>query len=191
MKILPAIFIVIVGNVVAAQSVQLPVSTTDSKIIWTGTKVVGYHQGSIKLKEGFVKLQNQKLIGGYFIIDMRSIVSTDIPDTDSIPKMKLESHLKSEDFFDVRQYSVAKFEIKEIRSYPDQPAKYFVLGDLTIKGITNQLKIEIEPSTQSDKLFIAQADIRFDRQMWGVAYKGLKDELVHDEVKLNVIIKAR
>ena len=77
------------------------------------------------------------------------------------------------------------------RSYPDQPAKYFVLGDLTIKGITNQLKIEIEPSTQSDKLFIAQADIRFDRQMWGVAYKGLKDELVHDEVKLNVIIKAR
>jgi polyisoprenoid-binding protein YceI len=191
MKILPAIFIVIVGNVVAAQSVQLPVSTTDSKIIWTGTKVVGYHQGSIKLKEGFVKLQNQKLIGGYFIIDMRSIVSTDIPDTDSIPKMKLESHLKSEDFFDVRQYPVAKFEIKEIRSYPDQPAKYFVLGDLTIKGITNQLKIEIEPSTQSDKLFIAQADIRFDRQMWGVAYKGLKDELVHDEVKLNVIIKAR
>ncbi|MBK8290152.1 MAG: YceI family protein [Flammeovirgaceae bacterium] len=191
MKILPAIFIVIVGNVVAAQSVQLPVSTTDSKIIWTGTKVVGYHQGTIKLKEGFVKLQNQKLIGGYFIIDMRSIVSTDIPDTDSIPKMKLESHLKSEDFFDVRQYSVAKFEIKEIRSYPDQPAKYFVLGDLTIKGITNQLKIEIEPSTQSDKLFIAQADIRFDRQMWGVAYKGLKDELVHDEVKLNVIIKAR
>ena len=63
MKILPAIFIVIVGNVVAAQSVQLPVSTTDSKIIWTGTKVVGYHQGTIKLKEGFVKLQNQKLIG--------------------------------------------------------------------------------------------------------------------------------
>jgi polyisoprenoid-binding protein YceI len=190
MKILPAIFIVIVGNVVAAQSVQLPVSTMDSKIIWTGTKVVGYHQGTLKVKEGFVKLQNQKLIGGYFIIDMTSIVNTDIPETDPIPKMKLESHLKSEDFFDVSRYPAAKFEIKEVRQHSD-PSKYIVIGDLTIKGITKSLKIEIEPSTQSDKLFIAQADIRFDRQMWGVAYKGLKDELVHDEVKLNVIIKAR
>ncbi len=190
MKNIITFFLLAVGNAAIAQPIQLPVSTMDSKIIWTGTKVVGYHQGKIKLKEGQVKLQNQKLIGGYFIIDMTSIVSTDIPDSDPIPKKKLESHLKSEDFFDVNRHPTAKFEIKEVSQHPD-PTKYFVMGYLTIKGITKPLKIEIEPSTQSDKLFIAQADLRFDRQLWGVAYKGLKDELVHDEVKINVIIKAK
>ena len=191
MKNIVTIFLIVIGNAVAAQSIVLSVSTMDSKIVWTGTKVFGYHQGTIKLKEGLVKLQNQKIIGGYFIIDMTSIVNTDIPDSDPIPKNKLELHLKSEDFFDVSKHPTAKFEIKEVRPHPDNPTKYLAVGDLTIKAFTKQLKIEIEPSTQTDKLFIAQADIRFDRQLWGVAYKGLKDELVHDEVKLNVIIKAK
>jgi len=170
---------------------KLNVVTGDSKVMWTGTKVVGFHQGLIKIKSGFVQLKDQRLTGGEFVIDMNSITCTDIPDSDMTPKRKLENHLKAEDFFDVARFPTASFKIDEVRVHPDNPVKYLVVGDLTIKGITKRWKIEVEPTTQTDKLFIAQADIRFDRQQFGVAYAGIKDELVHDIVRLNVLLKAR
>lgn len=190
MKNIFLIFFVVITQSVFAQT-ELSVVTGDSKVMWTGTKVVGLHQGTVKIKEGKVKLKDQKLAGGYFIIDMTTIECTDIPDTDPIPKKKLESHLKDVDFFNVAKYPTAKFEIIEVRVHPDNPARNLVLGNLTIKGITKRWKIEMEPTTQTDKLFIAQADLRFDRQQFGVAYKGFKDELVHDIVKLNIIVKAK
>lgn len=170
---------------------ELTVLTSESTVRWTGTKVVGLHQGLVAIKEGKIKLKDQKLAGGYVIIDMTTITCTDIPDTDPIPKRNLETHLKAEDFFDVVNYPTAKFEILEVRTHPDNPARNLVLGNLTIKGITKRWKVEVEPTTQSDRLFIAQADLRFDRQVFGVAYKGLKDELVHDMVRLNIIVKAK
>jgi YceI-like domain len=184
-------FIILIATQFSFAQVQLNVVTSDSKVQWTGTKVVGYHQGLVKIKSGFVQLKGQKLTGGEFVIDMSSLTCTDIPEDDLIPKQKLENHLKAKDFFDVVKFPTATFKITEVRIHPDNAAKYLVLGDLTIKGITKRWKVEVEPSTQTDKLFIAQAEIRFDRQQFGVAYKGLKDELVHDLVKLNVILKAK
>jgi len=170
---------------------QLNVVTGDSKVMWTGTKVVGFHQGLVKIKSGFVHVKDETLIGGEFVIDMNSITCTDIPDSDMTPKRKLENHLKAEDFFDVARFPTASFKIAEVRFHPDNPLKYLIVGDLTIKGITRRWKIEVEPTTQTDKLFIAQADIRFDRQEFDVANKGIEDELVHDIVRLNVQLKAR
>lgn len=185
------LFVLFGISVVSYSQTELDVVTGDSKVQWTGTKVIGLHQGLVSIKEGKVKMKNHKLVGGYFIIDMTTIVCTDIPDSDPIPKKKLENHLKGEDFFDVAKYPTAKFEIDEVRTHPDNTAKILVLGNLTIKGITKRWKIEVEPTTQTDRLFIAQADLRFDRQQFGVSYKGLKDELVHDMVRLNIVLKAR
>ncbi|MBN8652600.1 MAG: YceI family protein [Cytophagales bacterium] len=183
--------ILLITTINCYSQTELTVVTSDSKVQWTGTKVIGLHQGIVKIKSGKVKMKDQKLVGGHFIIDMTTITCTDIPDSDPIPKKKLESHLKGEDFFDVAKHPTAKFEIDEVRTHPDNPAKILVLGNLTIKGITKRWKIEVEPTTQTDKLFIAQADLRFDRQQFGVAYKGLKDELVHDIVRLNIVLKAK
>lgn len=188
-RMLAAIFILF-GVHCSAQT-TLRVIPVDSKVIWTGTKVVGYHQGTVNIREGNVILKDQKLVGGYFIIDMNTITCTDIPESEPVPKRRLENHLKGADFFNVAEYPVAKFEIAEARLHPDNPARYLVVGNLTIKGITKRWKIEVEPSTQTDKLFIAQADMRFDRQLFGVSYKGIADELVHDMVKLNIILRAK
>jgi polyisoprenoid-binding protein YceI len=174
----------------AAQT-TLNVVTSDSKVMWTGTKVMGFHQGIVKIKEGKVTVKDSKLKGGHVVMDMSTITCTDIPESDPVPKRKLESHLKGADFFDVATFPTARFEITEVRAHPEHPARYLVWGNLTIKDTTKRWKIEVTPTTQSDNLFIGQAELRFDRQLFGVAYKGLKDELVHDEVKLNIIIKAK
>ena len=62
----------------------LPISTKESKIIWTGTKLTGYHQGVVNIKEGNVVMKENRLAGGYVVVDMNTIVCTDIPASDPI-----------------------------------------------------------------------------------------------------------
>ncbi|MBX2965094.1 MAG: YceI family protein [Cyclobacteriaceae bacterium] len=189
-RIVLAILVLLCTNFLIAQT-ALNVVTTDSKVTWTGTKVIGYHQGTVNVKEGKVMMKDNKLTGGYVVIDMTTITCTDIPDTDPVPKKRLENHLKDADFFDVAKYPTAKFEIVDVRPHPNKAERYLVVGNLTIKGVSKRWKAEISPSTQTDALFVAFADIRFDRQQFGVAYKGLADELVHDTVRLNIVIRAK
>jgi len=189
-SMLTAICVLHYSKDTAAQT-TLNVVTSDSQVMWTGTKIMGFHQGIVKIKEGKVTVKDNKLKSGYFVVDMNTITCTDIPESDPVPKQKLESHLKGADFFNVATFPTARFEITEVRIHPEHPNRYLVLGNLTIKDTTKRWKIEVTPTTQTDNLFIGQADLRFDRQLFGVAYKGLKDELVHDEVKLNIIIKAK
>ena len=87
MKTLINIFLSLLAVNTFAQT-ELSVITSDSKVTWTGTKVIGLHQGIVKIKSGKVKMKDQKLVGGYFIIDMTTITCTDIPDSDPIPKVK-------------------------------------------------------------------------------------------------------
>lgn len=176
-------------NARAQGVIELPVVLVDSKIQWTGTKVVGFHQGTVKLKKGVVFLKNHRLAGGSFEIDMTSVANTDIPDSDATPKRKIEEHLKSPDFFDVVRFPTAKLEIMQVSAFRENT--YSVAANLTLKGITKSITFVVEPSTQRDNLFIALANFTIDRQQWGVAYEGLKDELVHDNIKFNVIIKAK
>lgn len=185
------LLLILLNTASFGQTTALIVDTFDSKITWTGTKVIGFHQGTIKILNGTVTMTNGKLSGGEFIIDMNSIACTDIPDAEPIPKKKLENHLKSADFFNVAQYPKARFIIHEVRPDPTQPKWLVARGELTIKGETRELKIQIEPITQNTNLLLAQADVRFNRQWWGVAYTGIKDELVHDEIKLNIILRAK
>jgi polyisoprenoid-binding protein YceI len=176
-------------NATAQNTIELPLVLVDSKIQWTGTKVIGFHQGTVKLKKGIVVLRNHQLAGGSFEIDMTSIANTDIPDSDLVPKRKIEEHLKSSDFFDVVRFPTARLEI--VRVFISKENTYSVTANLTLKGITKSIAFVAKASTQRDDLFIAQANFTIDRQQWGVAYKGLKDELVHNDIKFNVIIKAR
>jgi polyisoprenoid-binding protein YceI len=188
-KSLIILLMIISFNATAQSIIELPLVLVDSKIQWTGTKVVGFHQGSVKLKKGVVILKNHQLAGGSFEIDMTSIANTDIPDSDLVPKRKIEEHLKSSDFFDVVRFPTARLEIVSVSVSKENT--YSVTANLTLKGITKPITFVAEASTQRDDLFIAQANFTIDRQQWGVAYKGLKDELVHDDIKFNVIIKAR
>jgi polyisoprenoid-binding protein YceI len=183
------LLMIISFNATAQSIIELPLVLVDSKIQWTGTKVIGFHQGTVKLKKGVVVLKNHQLAGGSFEIDMTSIANTDIPDSDLVPKRKIEEHLKSSDFFDVVRFPTARLEI--VRVSVSKENTYSVTANLTLKGITKSINFIAEASTQRDDLFIAQANFTIDRQQWGVAYKGLKDELVHDDIKFNVIIKAR
>lgn len=100
---------------VSGQEYQLDVTT--SQIRWFGEKiknneVVGSHNGTLKLISGNILLDNKKIVGGAFEIDMNTILE-ESKDDDRESSNKLVGHLKSDDFFDTDKHPTATVTIIE------------------------------------------------------------------------------
>ena len=159
-------------------------NTKESKIEWEGEKLTGSHEGTIMFKEGYLDMDGDKITGGEFIVDMTSIVATDL---EGEGKQKLEGHLKSDDFFGVANHPTAKLTIKNATKKGDS---YGVIADLTIKGKTNPVTFDLEMNGDT-----ATADLTIDRTKYDVKYgsgsifDGLGDKVIYDEFKLDVKLK--
>lgn len=156
------------------------VDVSKSSLEWVGSKVTSKHNGTINLKSGFFNFEGKKLIGGSFVIDMSSIVCTDLQGQS---KSKLEGHLKSDDFFGVANFSESHFKITKIGAYSD--SKYKVTGELTIKGIThiNSFDITFNDNTATGTVVV-------DRTMYDIKYgsgsffDNLGDKTISDNFEL-------
>ena len=83
------------------------VSSSESVVTWVGREASGKtHTGNVKIKSGTINVENGRLLGGQMVLDMNTIVNTDIKDDG---KAKLEGHLKSPDFFDVSSFPEATY----------------------------------------------------------------------------------
>ena len=67
------------------------INTESSTIEWTGKKVTGSHNGTINIKSGSLEFDKGALTGGNIVIDMNSIVCTDMKGGGAD---KLVGHLK-------------------------------------------------------------------------------------------------
>ncbi|MBG6111034.1 polyisoprenoid-binding protein YceI [Flavobacterium sp. CG_9.10] len=163
-----------------AQTYKIDVSK--SKITWIGKKVTGQHEGIVKFKDGNLIFKNKKLVGGNFNADMKSLTNTDQSGTS---KMKLEGHLKSNDFFAVDDYPIANLIFKHIRNQGDNV--YSISADLTIKGKTNPVKFDLVVKKNS-----AKADFTLDRTKFDIKYGSgsffddLGDKTIYDDFDMNV-----
>ncbi|MFD0965002.1 YceI family protein [Pseudofulvibacter geojedonensis] len=161
------------------------VKVKESTIKWTGHKVTGStHYGSIKLKEGTLNFEGDKLIGGMFVMDMNSIQTEDM---DAEKNAYLTGHLKNDDFFGVEKHPTATLKITNARGHNHH---YHVSGDLTIKGITKIVSFEmtVKDNTASTKFKIdrTQFDIKYGSASF---FDNLKDKAISDEFDLDVTLK--
>ena len=99
-KLTLVLLITVLAVAFTTPPVSLSVDTQDSKVKWTGYHLAkSYeHYGFINIKSGNLLVEDGKLVGGKIIMDMNSIMDSDIP-SDSEKNAKLVNHLKSEDFF--------------------------------------------------------------------------------------------
>jgi polyisoprenoid-binding protein YceI len=170
---------------------EYKVNTSESKLEWVGKKVTGQHNGYIKLTDGKLEMNDGVISGGYFEIDMTTIENEDITDEDS--RAKLVGHLKSDDFFGVKDHPKAMFKITSAEKTGE--GKFKVKGDLTIKGKTNPVEFDADVKEASDKVEAA-AVIVFDRSKYDVKYGSgsffddLGDRLIYDDVELKVSLVA-
>ncbi len=158
------------------------VKADKSKVVWKGYKVTGSHEGTIGIKSGFLNFESDKLTGGEFVVDMKTINTTDL---EGEYKGKLDGHLKSDDFFGVANYPTAKLVFKKVKATGKNA--YSVTGDLTIKGKTNPVTLTV--SIYGSK---ATATLKVDRTKYDVKYgsasffDNLKDKTIYDEFDLVV-----
>lgn len=167
------------------------VDAKETKVKWHGKKVTGEHFGYVNIKDGNLMIAEGKLTGGEFSVDMTSITNTDLENEQY--NQKLVGHLKSDDFFAVEQHPAANFVITNVKSKGS--GNYEVTGEMTIRGITNQVTFPAAVTMNGSKV-TANAEIVLDRSKYNVKYNSgsffdnLGDKLIYDEFTLNVNLVA-
>lgn len=178
-----------------ARAYKVDVAKSDLK--WHAKKVTGEHMGNIALQSGEMQVNGNKIVGGTFVIDMNAITCTDIKDAEY--NGKLIGHLKSDDFFSVEKNPTATFKINSVKPIANAAAgkpNATVTGDLTIKGITNQVSF---PATLAVKNGVAsaKADVTIDRSKFDVRYgsksffDNLGDKAIYDDFVVSLDVTAK
>lgn len=161
---------------VAAMAETKAIDTKESHIAWKGTKVTGEHFGKLYYKEGKLDVENGKIKGGEFVVDINTLTVEDLKGEWAD---KFIGHMKNEDFFEVTKFPTAKLVVKSVEGNK-------VKGDLTIKGKTNPVEF-----TYKEDKGVYTGDLEFDRTKFNMVYgsgsvfKGLGDKMIHDKVTLN------
>jgi polyisoprenoid-binding protein YceI len=166
----------------AGAQTKLNADTAKTKLLWLGEKVTGQHTGTIKLQSGWLNWKDDKIESGEFIINMASLQETD-------NNAQLLGHLKSDDFFGVVKYPVAKLVITG--STPFDKGTGVVTGTLTIKDATNPIEFKASMQKKDDGTWFF-ANITVDRTKYNIRYgsgsffDNLGDKTIYDEFKLKV-----
>ncbi len=172
--------------------VTYSVDTESSKIEWRAQKVTGKHNGSLMIKSGSLDMEDGVLKGGNFDIDMTTITVLDL---EGRGKERLEGHLKSADFFNVEEHTTANFTITKV--YPiDTKGTYRIIGDLTIKGNTNEIKFNATVTEEEGKITGTASEVEIDRSEYDIRYgsgsffENLGDKTIYDEFQLDITLVA-
>ena len=183
LKTLAAAILATISISLSAQTKQ--VDAAKSSINWVGKKVTGSHEGTIGLKSGTLIFKKDKLAGGTFMVDMTSLIVTDLKTGKG--KENLEGHLKADDFFGTEKFPTAMLVFKKIA--PKTAGIYTVTGDLTIKGITKPITFDLATDTAT-----ATTTLKVDRTKYDIKYnsgnffQNLGDKVISDEFELKVAL---
>jgi polyisoprenoid-binding protein YceI len=169
-----------------SKKATLAVDVKASKIHWLAKKVAGQHEGTIGISSGSLVADGAKISGGEFVIDMKSIVCTDI--TNAEYNQKFIGHISTGDFFEVEKFPTAAFKITKV-------AGSNITGDLTMKGITKSITFPAKIAVVGGKVS-ATASIPVDRTDFGVKYNSKKffdtigDKAIDDVFNLDITLVA-
>jgi len=163
-----------------------------STIAWKGFKPTGSHNGTIGIERGALNITDGKIVGGSFIIDMTSIVVTDIP-ADNEGNAKLKGHLSNADFFDVEKYPNAGFTIT---SLTEVEGKMMLSGNLSLKDVKNNVTFPVSVSNENGVITLSSEAFTIDRTKWNVQYgsksifDNLGDKFINDDIELKIMVTA-
>lgn len=150
--ILSAMSIMIIAISTKAQT-NWNVDASHSKLGFKVTHMmVSETEGKFKIYEGKVEAANDKDFTDAkieFTVDVNSV------DTDDD---KRDGHLKSADFFDAEKFPKMIFKSTSMKK--GKAGQYVLVGDLTIKGVTKQVK------------FIATTNGKMVKDPWGKTRTG-------------------
>lgn len=153
------------------------ITSENSKVEFTGSKVTGKHDGGFKDVTGEIHVSGDAVEHAKVTIDTTSIFSD---------SNRLTEHLKSADFFDVAKYPTAVFETTSIEG---KGADAKVTGNLTLHGITKQITFPANIEVKEDAVTV-KAEFSINRFDFDMKYAGKADDLIREGVVLRLDVKA-
>lgn len=162
------------------------IKATASSLNWSGKSFKGEHVGTVKVTSGGFEVANGQIVSGEVLVDMKSMVCTDI--TDAKDNADFIEHLASDDFFAVEKFPVASLSI--LTSDKKENNTYSCKGNLTIKDITKTIDFDLILTTEGNNVK-ATAKLEIDRTLFDIKYKSKKfgalaDNFIYD----NFVIEA-
>jgi polyisoprenoid-binding protein YceI len=163
------------------------IDINQSEIGWSCKSLSDTHEGKVKLSDAKLQFKNNKLIGGTFEADMKSITVTDIKDTES--NIDLVEHLSNDDFFASSKFPKATFKITSVKNLSEK--NYEITGIMQIKGKEKVITFPAELQEENG-IRRLNAKVNLDRTQFGIEYGAEgkpgseKDWFIYKEILLNV-----
>ena len=166
-----------------AKGETLAVTPENSKVLFTGSKVTGKHEGGFNKFTGAIDLVNNKPEDSGVKIDIET--SSVFTDAEGLTK-----HLQTGDFFEVEKYPKASFVSTKIVPDTAKGANaYTVTGDLELRGtrkaVTFPAMIVVSPSDVT-----VNTEFAINRKDFGIVYAGKADDLIRDDVAIKLDLKT-
>ena len=107
-----------------------------------------------------------------------------------------DDHLRSADFFDAAEHPAMEFRSTTVERRDGRT--YRVIGDLTMKGVTHPVTLDVEVSEPvkdpwGNTRVAAEASGRLDRTKWGLKWNQVLEVgslLVSEEVRFTIAVQA-
>lgn len=156
--------------------------TDKSDILWFGDYIKDgnldhSHEGQLTFNSGSISVVDGAVVGGEFELNMNSIKEMNAPFGEE-QALKLEGHLKSEDYFNVEKFPTAKILITGSKDGNVQ-------GILTLKGI--DMPFDATMSFKNDDSSAAlNGGFELDFSVFKMDGIGGEGEYVSPKIKINV-----
>lgn len=165
---------------------QTTVEVSYGSMKWEGCAAVGAYclDGTLDISAAELTVSSDEIENANFSVDMSSLTSE---------TKDLESHLKTRDFFHIKKFPEASFNLDSHVKL--QEGEQQVTGEMTIKGITKTVDFILQ-LFKEDATWRLKGEIFMNRVDFGITYNSpsvyekLKDQAIADEIKLEVEIQV-
>jgi polyisoprenoid-binding protein YceI len=161
--------------VVAAETAY-KLTGENTKLTFVGTKPGGKHTGGFKKLTGTATVTDGTLSKIEVEIDCDSLYSDNA---------KLTTHLKSPDFFGVKDNPKSSFKTTKIEK---SDKGYNITGELTLLGKTKSVTFPATVAVKDGALMLSSGEFKIDRTKWGMVFGQGR---VDNEVSLKVALTAK
>lgn len=150
------------------------------------------HMAISTVRGGFSKVNGTVVIDDQDITKSAVDVSIEVSTVDTREPGR-DKDLRSDHFFDVEHFPTMTFKSKKVEQVA--PGKLKVTGDLTIRGTTKEVVLDVEGPTApvkdpwGNQRAAASATTKINRQDFGVKWNAALDNggvVVGDDVNINI-----
>jgi polyisoprenoid-binding protein YceI len=166
-----------------ARGESLAITPENSKVLFTGSKVTGKHEGGFNKFDGAIDLVDGKPESSTVRVDIEA--ASVFTDADGLTK-----HLQTGDFFEVEKYPKASFTSTKITAdSANGPNAYTVTGDLELRGVRKAVTFPATIAVTPQQVSV-DSEFAINRKDFGIVYAGKADDLIRDDVAIKLELRT-